>query len=421
MGKEIIQAEYDQLHTISARFTQHAAQIHQQRAQLRTKLRDLQDGGWIGRGSQAFFSEMNGLVLPAVSRLHEVLSEASRVTLTIIEIMQEAEREAARKFRGTPAGGSGSIAAASDGATAEGLAEQPSSESLMVNDPKVFLNEAYMEGLIGSRFQGDDSPVLNRLLEEFYQLEKNSNKPDRTEASRLLDRIADIRGVDRATIQAQYETYLQLRENARLANAEPDIDLNKHGGFLGSTVSLRYGKVVGDTFGIDPIFGALLNPTGGLVGSANDSYRPSTNDGIGYHGAIHDAAGYLYNYHGNIGPGYDYMGRDILSTKSPLAGQVGGIAWWLSHSELEANGAHQLIPDIPYVPKFVERIGGEIVEAGGVAIMRVGGSTFEGGREMVDGIGDIFNGDFKAGGRDILQGAETIGRGIGRSVIDLFE
>lgn len=418
MGKDIIQAEYDQLHMISARFTQQAEHIHQQRAQLRTRLRDLQDGGWIGRGSQAFFGEMHGLVLPAVSRLHDALSEASRVTLKIIDIMQEAEKEAASKFRGNPAGGSGGVDGATDGAAAAGLAERRSSQSMMVNDPKVFLNEAYMESLIGSRFRGDDLPELNRLLEDFYKLEKNNSHPDQAEARRLLDRIADIRGVDRATMHAQYATYLQLRANA---NAEPDIDLNKHGGFLGSTVSLRYGKVVGDTFGIDPIFGALLNPTGGLVGSANDSYRPSTNDAIGYHGTVHDAAGYLYNHHGQIGPGYDYMGRDILATNNPLAGQVGGIAWWISHAELEANGAHKLIPDIPYVPKFVEGVGGEIVEAGSVAIMRVGGSTFEGGRDIVNGIGDMFNGDFKAGGGNMLRGAETIGRGIGRSVVDIFD
>ncbi len=421
MGKDIIQAEYDQLNRISWRFTAQAEGIQQMRTQLRNKLRDLQNGGWIGHGSDAFFSEMNGLVLPAVTRLQEALSEASRVTTQIIRIMQEAEKEAASKFRGGQQGAGASAAAAENGASAAGATGPTASGSLMVKDPSTIFNAAYMESLIGSRFRGDNSRELNRLTEDLYLLEKNNNAPDRAEVNRLLDRIADIRGVDQATFRQQYETYRQLRENARIAGALPDIDLNKHGGFLGSTVALRYGKVVGDTFGIDPVFGSLLNPSGGLVGPGNDSYRPSANDAIGYHGVVHDAAGYLYNYHGKIGPGYDYLGRDVLSTSSPLSGQVGGIAWWMAHSQLEVDVLPNLMPDIPYVPKFVEQAAGEIAEGGIVQILRVGSSISEGGRDMVDGISDIFAGDFREGASDIGDGATTIVKGIGRSLIDLFD
>lgn len=119
---------------------------------------------------------------------------------------------------------------------------------------------------------------------------------------------------------------MSLHENA---TSKGDIDLSRHGDFMGSTASLRYGKVVGDVYGIDPVFrGALLNPTGGLVGPGDDSYEPSDNDAIGYHGIFHDAAGYLYNHQGKIGPGYDYMDRDPFATSNSLTGQVGGISWW---------------------------------------------------------------------------------------------
>jgi hypothetical protein len=95
---------------------------------------------------------------------------------------------------------------------------------------------------------------------------------------------------------------------------------------MGSNTQLRYGKVVGDAFGIDPVFGAMLNPTGGLVGP--DNWSISGDDtAVGYHGVVHDAAGYLYNYHG-VGPGYDYLGRENRDTSSPLSGQREGIAHW---------------------------------------------------------------------------------------------
>ncbi len=63
---------------------------------------------------------------------------------------------------------------------------------------------------------------------------------------------------------------------------------------MGSTSQLRYGKVVGDVFGVDPMFGAMLNPTGGLVGPDNKALDGDST-ALGYHGVVHDAAGYLYN------------------------------------------------------------------------------------------------------------------------------
>ncbi|MBK7181414.1 MAG: hypothetical protein IPH82_30260 [Chloroflexi bacterium] len=189
-------------------------------------------------------------------------------------------------------------------------------------DPGEIFSEQYMENFIGSHYQGENSPELNRLMEELL---KNGPAPE-AEVSNLLDRIADMRGVDRQAFRQDYQTYLNLWENA---SSKGNIDLSRHGDFLGSTVSLRYGAVIGDVFGVDPVFGALLNPTGGLVGPGDNAYQPGINDAIGYHGVFHDAGGYLLNIQGGIGPGYDYLGRDLLPTTSPVSGQVGGISFWL--------------------------------------------------------------------------------------------
>jgi WXG100 family type VII secretion target len=66
---------------------------------VRSSMSKLEDGGWIGRGSDAFFQEMNSEVLPASLRLQEVLDEASQVTRAIVQIVQQAEEEASSPFR----------------------------------------------------------------------------------------------------------------------------------------------------------------------------------------------------------------------------------------------------------------------------------------------------------------------------------
>lgn len=89
---------------------------------------------------------------------------------------------------------------------------------------------------------------------------------------------------------------------------------------------MRYGSVVGDAFGIDPTFGAMLNPTGGLIGPGNWAVAGGKS-AVGYHAVAHDAAGYLYNYH-KVGPGYDYLGQEGGDPSSPLTGNRSGIAYW---------------------------------------------------------------------------------------------
>lgn len=49
---------------------------------------------------------------------------------------------------------------------------------------------------------------------------------------------------------------------------------------------------------------------------------------IAYHSAVHDAFGYLKNYH-NTGPGYNYLSTcSMFATENPAAGQISGINFW---------------------------------------------------------------------------------------------
>jgi hypothetical protein len=104
---------------------------------------------------------------------------------------------------------------------------------------------------------------------------------------------------------------------------------------MASNPQLVFGQVVGDAFGVDPVFGALLSPTGGMVGPGNKALHLDDDDPTGYHGIVHDAAGYLFNYH-NQGPGYDYLGKEAAKghqTSDPLTGQQSGMRYW--HEKLD--------------------------------------------------------------------------------------
>jgi len=94
-----IRADYDQLEDVAGRFANQSQLIQQMLQKVRSSMDKLEDGGWIGRGSRAFFQEMQSEVLPASLRLQDVLEEASQVTRSIIQIVRQAEDEASSPFR----------------------------------------------------------------------------------------------------------------------------------------------------------------------------------------------------------------------------------------------------------------------------------------------------------------------------------
>ena len=52
------------------------------------------------------------------------------------------------------------------------------------------------------------------------------------------------------------------------------------------------------------------------------------NGPLAFHSAVHDAFGYLLNYH-QTGPGYKYLGAfSIFEAHEPLSDQVSGIEFW---------------------------------------------------------------------------------------------
>jgi WXG100 family type VII secretion target len=98
MAAEEIRADYDQLAQVASRFTNQSQQIQQMTQNVQRSMESLR-GGWEGRGSQAFFNEMQGKVLPGVNRLNQALQQAARVTQQISNTVRQAEDEASAPFK----------------------------------------------------------------------------------------------------------------------------------------------------------------------------------------------------------------------------------------------------------------------------------------------------------------------------------
>ena len=334
MPDSIVQVQYDQLTQLVNRINQQAEQVQQLHALVQQHYRPLVAGDWLGRGSQAFFHEMDGEIYPALKRLYSALLAGHDVLGEMGERLRHAEEEAARLFGGYDASGDvGIIDSPPMRIPDQERRSHPNTGDMNLPEtatPEIpveqIFSDQYMTGLIGIKIAGMNNPELNNAMETLL-------KPNLSDAERqaTLAEIAKIRGLSSAEIQAQYERFQALQKSMG-GNPIDGIDLNRHPNFLGNAESMRYGKVVGDALGIDPVFGSLLNPTGGIVGSGNAEIKTGL-EAVKYHGVVHDAAGFLYNHFNKMGPGYKYLdtssSSEGRSNPIDLAGQGFGIGYWL--------------------------------------------------------------------------------------------
>lgn len=96
---DIIRVDHEALAKIAANFGKEASAVAEMLQQVTQAMQTLQNGGWMGRGSDAFFAEMEQKVVPAVRRLIEALAEAERTTKTISTTMKSADEEASSGLR----------------------------------------------------------------------------------------------------------------------------------------------------------------------------------------------------------------------------------------------------------------------------------------------------------------------------------
>ena len=120
---DIIQVDHEALENTAAKFSQQSEAVGQMLQTLQNAMNRLQND-WIGRGSEAFFSEMEKEIVPAVQRLIDALALASETTKEVNQTMQEADEEASTPFKdGASAGGeTGALGGAAGAAGAAGSA-----------------------------------------------------------------------------------------------------------------------------------------------------------------------------------------------------------------------------------------------------------------------------------------------------------
>jgi hypothetical protein len=188
--------------------------------------------------------------------------------------------------------------------------------------------------------------------------------------------MAEMTGLSEAEVRKQYAAAVAAAQAAGVSDTNPAFSSVNflHGDHWGSRRQLMFGMVVGDHLGIHPVFATFLNPCGGLIGpggGALTTYLDTNLSGINsdnvwdYHGAAHDAYGYLYNNH-DIGPGYQYIDSEINNwdpngTDDSLSGQVSGYIYWARKMGASEAAIEMLIRRLtpPYV-KILPRDGLDI-------------------------------------------------------------
>lgn len=221
--------------------------------------------------------------------------------------------------------------------------EELREQDLTQRDAKGLFTDEYMSGLVGLKVQGANDLKLKEIMRRLAKGVSPGERPA------LIAALSKIRGVPAAKLDADYDRFMILRAQQEAIRKKggkevvPDLAEDIHGDFMASNPQLVFGKVLGDAFGIDPVFGALLSPTGGMVGPGNKALQLDDDDPTGYHGIVHDAAGYLSNYH-NQGPGYDYLGKEAGKghlTSDPLTGQQSGMRYW--HEKLDPGAGTKVL------------------------------------------------------------------------------
>lgn len=218
-------------------------------------------------------------------------------------------------------------------------AEELATTKLTQCDVKDLFKHDYMQGVRTAEFRGEGDPKLKDLMRVIIKGVAGA------ECIQTMIGLAGIVGIPPTAerLEVDYERFLVVRKQQEAIGKDceevPPLDEDKHPDFMASRGQLMFGKVLGDAFGIHEVFASLLSPTGGLVGPGNkfagpiDAFHLSADNPIALHGTVHDAAGYMLNYH-EEGPGYNYRDSWVepFGTNNPLAGQISGIAYWTAQA-----------------------------------------------------------------------------------------
>lgn len=291
-------------------------------------------GSWRGPSSDQFAEILD----PELRRLARLADDGLTLRDRLLREVDEWERVDSR-FGDTAAGGAAGGATgpgagtSPGGSTGEGTRPTPSPAETtrppFNNDDLLGYDPQYPDGM------GD-------TMEDMHKQFMNCVRGDCLDSD-IYREMAEMTGLSESEVRQQFDLAVEAARQAR--GGEDNPALNSLGflndGHWGSRRQLMFGKVVGDQLGIHPVFATFLNPSGGLIGPGDGLPVSVLEHGLSgafdenawdYHGAAHDAYGYLRNHH-DIGPGYQYIdsslnGLDIWGTDNPVSGQISGYIYW---------------------------------------------------------------------------------------------
>jgi WXG100 family type VII secretion target len=155
---ETIQVDYEALNKIAASFGNSHETTQQMRDAISAHIDQLRAGGWIGEGADAFYAEMDNLLLPAFKRLAETMRNAEYTTKEIISEMQSAEEEAEQSLNNNMSGENGSAGNGGGGSGGSGNGNGGGNSGTGTNP--------------GNTSYGRTGQQLNQLLDS-YKVESN--------------------------------------------------------------------------------------------------------------------------------------------------------------------------------------------------------------------------------------------------------
>jgi WXG100 family type VII secretion target len=95
-----VKIQYEQAEDIEKQFATLSEHVSDLSQRLTSQMGVLQDGGWVGRGADNFYTEMEAQCLPALRKLTDALNASSEGFRRAIDMFREAEQNGANRFKG---------------------------------------------------------------------------------------------------------------------------------------------------------------------------------------------------------------------------------------------------------------------------------------------------------------------------------
>jgi WXG100 family type VII secretion target len=99
MPASIIQADYDQLQQIAGMCSSEASNMQDMYSNVLAKYDALRGGGWEGDAASKFFNEMESYVLPNMKKMVDAFQTTADQVQVVKAKFEEAEQQAAGKFK----------------------------------------------------------------------------------------------------------------------------------------------------------------------------------------------------------------------------------------------------------------------------------------------------------------------------------